>query len=279
MSPAPWSWFPDWWLPNFQTLLSQTVDPVLLARYALQAILTTLPIVLADYLFGLAILRLLKLNLAKGLKHASALALGTGAAALGLFLFGSFGRLTFKGLLAFTILQAILGLALTWRELKLPRLRWAYLWAIPFTIVVVPDLMLPILEYDSTMYHMASARYYMEQQKFPYHEGIRFNAQPHMPVMLYMRQWWLTGDANIIKLVNLEYLTILLGLFAWMARRYRIPLGILAAASLVFGSPIFGYIARQEYADLALTARPSLPSALPGGSGAGASLAVLSIPS
>jgi len=257
VNPAPWSWFPDWWFANFQTLLTQLAEPsfnpVLLARYALQAILTTLPIALADYLFGLAILRLLKLNLSKGLKHASALALGTGAAALGLFLFGSFGRLTFKGLLAFTILEAILGLALTWREIKRPRLRWSYLWAIPVLIVVIPDLMLPILEYDSTMYHMASARHYMEQQKIPYHEGIRFNAQPHMPVMLYMRQWWLTGDANIVKLVNLEYLAILLGLFAWMARRYRIPLGLLAAASLVFGSPIFGYIARQEYADLALT--------------------------
>jgi hypothetical protein len=253
VSPAPWSWFPDWWLPNLQTLLNQSFDPALTARYALQAILTTLPIAIADYLFGLAILHLLKLNLAKGLKHASALALGTASAALGLFLFGSFGRLTFKGLIAFTFLQAAIGLALTWREIKLPRLRWTHLWAIPVWLILIPDLMLPILEYDSTMYHMAAARHYMEQQKIPYHEGIRFNAQPHMPVMLYMRQWWLTGDANIVKLVNLEYLAILLGLFSWMARRYRIPLGLLAAASLVFGSPIFGYIARQEYADLALT--------------------------
>lgn len=257
MSPAAWTWFPDWWLLNFQTLLVQLEDPAfsaaLLTRYALQALLTSLPIFIADYLFGLAILSLLKLNLAKGLKHASALALGAGAAALGLFLFGSLGRLTFKGLLAFTILEAVIGLAFIWRDLKLPRFRRAYLWAIPALIIVIPDLMLPILEYDSTMYHMASARYYMDQQKILYHEGIRFNAQPHMPVMLYMRQWWLTGDANIVKLVNLEYLAILLGLFSWMARRYRIPLGLLAATALVFGSPIFGYIARQEYADLALT--------------------------
>ena len=146
MSPAPWSWFPDWWLPNFQTLLSQSFNPALTARYALQAILTTLPIAIADYLFGLAILSILKLNLAKGLKHASALALGTASAALGLFLFGSFGRLTFKGLIAFTILQATIGLALTWREIKLPRLRWAYLWAIPVLLILIPDLMLPILE-------------------------------------------------------------------------------------------------------------------------------------
>jgi len=227
---------------------------LLLFRYAIQALLTSLPIFLADYLAGLAILRLFGLRLYGSLKHATALALGTSAAALGIFLFGSFGRLTFKGILAFTIVQTLLALSITWRDLKLPRWRWRYLWALPVLLVCVPDLMLPILEYDSTMYHMASARWYMTQERTIYHEGIRFNAQPHMPVMLYMRHWWLTGDASLVKLVNLEYLAILTGLFAWMARRYQIRAGILAAFALSFGSPIFGYIVRQEYADFALTA-------------------------
>ncbi len=258
MKPAPWSWFPDWWLPNFQTFLGQLAEPSfdgwLLLRYALQALLTSLPIFLADYCFGLGILRLLRLRLAGGLRHASAMALGTGAAALGIFLFGSFGRLTPRGILTFTIVEGLVGLALAWPLLNRPRWRWRYLWALPLLLLYIPDLMLPILEYDSTMYHMSAARFYMEQQKILYHDGIRFNAQPHMPVMLYMRHWYLTQDANLLKLVNLEYLAILIGLFSWQARRYRIQAGILAALALSFGSPIFGYIVRQEYADFALTA-------------------------
>ncbi len=255
--PAGWSWFPDWWLPHYQVLLEQLADPGfqpwLIVRYAIQALLTSLPIFAADYVFGLGILRLLKLRLSGMLKHSSALALGTGAAALGIFLFGTFGRLTGKGILAFTIVQAIAGLALAWPTLTRPRVKLSALWLLPLVAVLMPDWMMPIIEYDSTMYHMSSARWYMEQHKTLYHEGIRFNAQPHMPVMLYMRQWWLTSDANLIKLVNLEYLAILAGLFAWMARRYRIRWGTLAAFGLVLGSPIFGYITRQEYADLALT--------------------------
>ncbi len=258
MSPTNWTWFPDWWLLNLGTLQSQlqepTFDPLLLFRYALQALLFSTPIWLADYLFGLGLLRLLKLNLSGGLKHATAIALGTGSAALGIFLFGSIGRLTGKGLIAFTILEAAIGLWLAWPSLRSPKWRWRYLWALPLLLLYIPDLMLPILEYDSTMYHMSAARFYMQQQKIVYHSGIRFNAQPHMPVMLYMRQWWLTQDANLIKLVNLQYLAMLFGLFAWHARRYRIRWGSLAAFAIIFGSPIFGYIARQEYADFALTA-------------------------
>lgn len=257
MTPPVWSWFPDWWLPNFQTLLSQlaepTFSPLLLLRYALQALLTSLPIFLADYFLGLGLLTRLRISLPRPLHRAAALALGTGLAALGLFLFGYFGRLTHRGLLLFTAIQLLLGLGLSLRSLRLPRPRLAWLWALPLCLVYLPDLMLPILEYDSTMYHMSAARHYMDHQKILYHEGIRFNAQPHTPVMLYLRQWWLTGDANLIKLVNLEYLFILFHLFSFYARRYHLRWGALAAAGLVFGSPIFSYVTRQEYADFALT--------------------------
>jgi len=251
------TWWPDWWQPNFQTLLSQLAEPSfngsLLFRYALQALLTTLPIFIADYLTGRAILKLTRLNLSGPFLHAISLALGTAAAALGLMIFGTSGNLTHNGVLLFTAFQIILSLTIVGRDLKLPRFKLVHLWAIPILLIFVPDLMLPILEYDSTMYHMAAARHYMDNHKLYYHDGIRFNAQPHMPVMLYMRQWWLASDANLVKLVNLEYLAILAGLFAWMRRRYQVRWGILAAIALVFGSPIFGFIARQEYADLALT--------------------------
>lgn len=250
-------WTPDWWLPNFQTLIGQLQEPTfdlwLLIRYALQALLTSLPLFLTDYVCGIAWLRVARVRLAGGLKLAAALGLGAACSALGIFLLGTLGRVTYRGVVALTVVQAVVGLWWAWGDLRLPRLRWGWLWVVAGLVVFVPDLMLPILEYDSTMYHMASARWYMEQHKTVYHEGIRFNAQPHMPVMLYMRQWWVTGDGNLVKLVNLEYLAMLGGVFAWMGRRYRVRWGLLAVLGLVFGSPIFGYIARQEYADLALT--------------------------
>ncbi len=258
MSPSVWSWFPDWWGPHYETLLIQladpSFDPILLLRYAVQALLTTSLIFLADYVLGLAILRVLRLRLEGGLRHASALGLGTGAAGLGIFLFGSIGHLTFRGVLVFTFLQCLLGLTYAKNELRQPRWRWRYLWGLLVLAIYVPDLLMPVVEYDSTMYHMAAARHYMEYGQISYHSGIRFNAQPHLPVMLYMRQWWLNSDANVIKLVNLEYFAMLIGVFTWLARRYRVRGGMLAAAGLCFGSPIFGYIVRQEYADFALTA-------------------------
>lgn len=253
MIEAGWSWFPDWWAAHYRVLLEQPLDAGLIARYAVQGVGTSLPIFIADYLFGLVVLRLLGARLAGPLRHAAALGAGTAAAALGLFLFGSLGKITARGVLIFTIVEGLVGLAFAWKLVRWPRLRLKHLWLLPFLVVLMPDLMMPVLEYDSTMYHMAAAKHYMEQHKTLYHEGIRFNAQPHMPVMLYLRQWWLVNDANLIKLVNLEYLTILACVFAWMARRYRVQWGMLAAFALALGSPIFGYVVRQEYADLALT--------------------------
>lgn len=250
-------WLPDWWLPNYGTLLTQLADPqfslLLLARYAIQALATTAPILLADYLLGRGLIALLQVRLTHGLKHAAALALGAGTAASGLFIFGTFGRLTFRGILLFTVLEAALGLYLARQHLTAPKFRLAHLWVLPLFLAILPDLMLPVLEYDSTMYHMAAASHYKQHERILYHDGIRFNAQPHLPVLLYLRQWWLTNDANLIKLLNLEYLAILLALFTWHARRFRIRWGTLALLGFVFGSPIFSSITRIEYADLALT--------------------------
>jgi hypothetical protein len=252
-------WFPDWWLPNYQTLLGQIDDPsfslLLLSRYALQALLTSAPIFLADYLLGLGLLAVLRLRLIGVLRHSAALGLGMGVAATGIFLFGSFGRLTFRGLILFTLVQGLIGLWLCRAEIRgVFRPRWHHLWLLPLFLAILPDLMLPVLEYDSTMYHMASAAHYKRHERIVYHGGIRFNAQPHLPVMLYLRQWWITNDANLIKLVNLEYLLMLLGTLAWHARHYRIRWGLLALIGFVFGSPVFNSILRIEYADLALTA-------------------------
>jgi hypothetical protein len=264
------AWIPVWFQPNFLTLSEQLqqpyFQPLLLLRYAFEALLCSLPIFAADYLLGLGLLRRMRINLAPPLHRAAAMAIGMGTAATGIFFFGSFGRLTGKGMLAFTALEAMLGLALLWPLTKPPRLRlrwrWSYLLALTLFIPYFLDLMLPLLEYDSTMYHMAFARWYMEKGKLLYHDGLRFNAQPHLPVMLYMRHWWLLNDAALLKLVNLQYMFVLLGTFTWAARRFRIPGGAWLAAGLVLGSPIFSFITRVEYADFALTVWLGLGSAL-----------------
>lgn len=251
-------WFPDWWWPNAQSLWSQVSDPafqpLLIFRYALQCLLLSLPMALADYLLGRGIVARLSPRLHGPLRRAVELALGMGLAGTGILLFGLFGRLTGKGLVAFTVLEALAGVLLA--RPRMPRLPARYLLAFaPALIFLVPfvsDLMLPVLDYDSNMYHMASARHYKEVGRIAYQEGIRFNAQPHLSVMLYLRQWWMLGDAGAIKLMNLEYLAILVLLFQWAARRFRVRGGAWVAAALAFGSPIFGFSIRTEYADLAL---------------------------
>lgn len=252
-------WFPDWWWPNAQTLWTQLTDPsfspFLLLRYALQCLALTLPSALADYALGRGILHRLRIPIHGPLRRAVSLALGMGLAGTGILFFGLFGRLTGKGLLLFTLIELTIGVWLSRpTRLLLPprRLAWALLLAAPFLIPYIADLLLPVLDYDSNMYHMASARFYKEQGRITYQEGIRFNAQPHLPVLLYLRQWWLLGDANAVKLLNLEYLAILLFLFAWCARRFRTRTGVWTAAALALGSPIFAFSARTEYADFAL---------------------------
>ena len=71
------------------------------------------------------------------------------------------------------------------------------------------DLQMPVLEGDSMLYHMASARWYGEHHALTYHPGIRFNAQPQQTVMLYLRHWLITGEETQLKLINWEYLAIL----------------------------------------------------------------------
>ncbi len=248
--------FPDWWNANAQVFLDQlaepSFDPWLLLRYAIQALACTLPMALADYLLGLGLLRLARITLARPLHHAAALGLGAGLAGTGIFLFGSLGKVTTKGLFLYTAIQLVVGIALSYKLLRLPRPHWTWLFGVLFLAVSIPDLMMPVLDYDSTMYHMASAKHYKETGRMTYHEGIRFNAQPHLTVMLYLRQWSLTNDANLTKLVNLEYFTMLLLTFQWLARRFRIKAGAWLAFALLLGTPIFSYAARVEYADLGL---------------------------
>jgi hypothetical protein len=248
--------FPDWWTANLTVLGEQlrepTFDGLLLLRYWMQALATYLPFALADYFLGLGLLTYFRVCLARPLHHAAAIGLGSGVAATGILLWGTFGRLTVRGLLLYSCLQLLLGLSLAAPALRWPRLRRGFVLSLPLLILVSFSLMMPVLDYDSTMYHMASAKHYLATGKVEYHEGIRFNAQQHLPVLLYLRQWAMSEDASLIKLVNLQFLAVHLLLFTWLARRFRIRHGAWMAAGLVFGTPIFAYVAQVEYADFAL---------------------------
>jgi hypothetical protein len=83
----------------------------------------------------------------------------------------------------------------------------------------------------------------------PYHEGIRFNAQPHLPSLLYLRQLVLLDDQRL-KLINLEFALVLMLAVAHVARRRGWPVPV--ALSLLGLSPVFWWISRIEYADFAM---------------------------
>ena len=104
------------------------------------------------------------------------------------------------------------------------------------------------------MYQMSAAKLYREQQAVAYHPGIRFNGQPQLPVLIYLRYWFLLESDSLLKLANLELSFILLLTLVAAARQLRWRdswfLGILYLASM----PIVCFIAKVEYADLALTA-------------------------
>lgn len=248
-------WAPDWWLPRaeivFRTLTAPEYSGWLLARWMTQSVFLSLLIFAADYLLGLALLallraRLLRLKLPRTLETAVALALGSGVSACAMFALGGLRRILFPFVLGITIAAALAGLAF----FRMPRLRprWWMLALLPVLIWFVADLMMPVVEYDSTMYHMNSARWYQDTHRILYNPDIRFNAQPHLPVMLYLRHWILLGEDSLLKLQNLEFLAILALLML------SLPHGRWLALPFLFASPIFGYVARMEYADLGMTA-------------------------
>jgi hypothetical protein len=266
---------PIWWNRAFpqlsQALQSPDFDPLLLARWTVQSFLFSLLIFAADYLFGAGLLltltRRYRLSLSAPLRIAVSLALGNGLGGLLLFLLGCARLLTpliataavvACGIAGFELLRRQDGFAWATRSfaaLKPSGLSLALLLLfLPVLLLHQLDLQMPVLEGDSMLYHLSSARWYADHHRLAYHPGIRFNAQPQQTVLVYLRQWLITGEETNLKLVNWEYLLILLttllgGLRLLGARRF-------APAAVIFtlASPVFCFITKIELADLGLTA-------------------------
>ena len=240
-------------------------DGWLLIRWTCQALLITLLILAADYLAGAGAISALRIRVAGRLRLVAALSTGIALQGLLVFGLGLSGHLTARAVRAGGIALGLAGLVSLWRHHALhaylvrawlalrPRRWWPVALASPLLLVYAADLMQPVAEGDSTMYHMAAARHYRDHHALPYHSEIRFNAQPHLTVLLYLRHWLVTGEDTLLKLFNLELLLLLVaaliaGLKELKLRARWLPL--LAMAS----SPVFVWTAKVEYADLALAA-------------------------
>lgn len=214
-------------------------------------------VALSDLLAGAALLKMSRVRLPARLRGAAMLALGMGLSGT-LMLFYPRGWVG--------LLPGLLGLSLPrtragrwhifgWLSAFRPR-SWAAWALVPVVLLSLPDLFLPIVEYDATMYHMVAARQYQETGRVGVDAGIRFNSHPQLGVLLHARQQMLLGEDSLTKLVNLEWVAMILLAVMQMARRARGDnrrRGALACLLLV-GSPLFWHLVKIEYADLALTA-------------------------
>ena len=232
-------------------------------------------IIAIDLTFGLALLRRVSCKtscrLPPALRAAVALALGCGLAGTAMFCLGACHRLTRDFVIGVTALMAAVGV---WGLSRQRAWRWGFSFLAAFrpsrgnrTLIIASafmllpaiavhtfDLLLPVLEFDSTMYHMSAAKLYREQQALVYDPGIRYNGQPQLTVLLYLRYWFLLGGDTLLKLANLEFSLMLWLTLIAAARKLRRPdfwfVGILYLTSM----PIVCFLTKVEYADLALAA-------------------------
>jgi hypothetical protein len=243
-----------------QSLAAGEWDLLLLARWTIQGVSLTLAIAIADLLLGAAILGALRVQLPARLRGAAAIATGSGASAVLILGLGVLRRIYFPWVLGLTLLSAAAGIWLMaskrgrWFVFgPFAALRSRWWWALaPVLVFHLWSMMMPVMEFDATMYHQASARWYEETHRLAYHEGIRFNAQPHLPILLFLRQRILLGEDTLVKLVNLQFAVALYLVLAHYAHRRRVsstwPVAFLAL------SPAFVWVAELDYADFAMTA-------------------------
>ncbi len=251
------------------------VDGLGLVSHAALSYLWAVLIIAVDLMFGLAFLRWRSLQgscrLSPALRAASALALGCGFAGMAVFGLGAVHYLTRTSVLAVTALMAVVGVGGLYRQRAW---RWGFSFLAAFrpsranrkliavsAFLLLPaivihgfDLLLPVLQFDSTMYHMSAAKLYREQQALVYDPGIRFNGQPQFPVLIYLRYWLLLESDTLLKLANLAFSLILLLTLVGVARRLRWRDSWFVGALYLAAMPIVCVVAKVEYADLALTA-------------------------
>jgi hypothetical protein len=101
---------------------------------------------------------------------------------------------------------------------------------------------------------MVAAKMYKETHAIPFNGGIRFDAEPQLPVLLYLRHWLILGDDALLKLANLEFLLTITLVILHASRRVRWKEGSVIGLLFLGASPSFLWIAKIEYADLVLSA-------------------------
>ena len=246
-----------------------------LVEHTLMMSLGALLVAVIDFLFGWTALRLLlrgrRLSLPAPLEAAAALALGLGLSGTILFGLGIAGQLHRSSVLVLTALQAAAGIwvlsrkrerrrAFLWLAALRPargnRLLVAAILAIlsPVAVLHLFDLLHPVTAFDSANYHMAAAKIYRETAALSFLDGIRFNGQPHLSVLLYLRHWLLWDQDFAAKLVNLELELILLLALVYAAREIRWRDGWILGALFLAAMPALAGIASVEYAELAVAA-------------------------
>ena len=277
------AFLPDWWIINARALWpwvhSPLVDGWLLARWLAQSLLFSSLVFLADLLAGSAMLRFLGRSLPPALRAATALALGSGLGGFVIFWFGMAGRLASYTPLAVTAALGVAAAALIhrrceWRwtfcfvrTLVIPRQHWpvvivlAILFAFPFLMHLM-DLVMPVTEFDSTLYHMQAAKHYRVTQSLAYHGGIRYNAHPQLSVLLFLRHWAILGDDALAKLQNLEFALMILLVVIYVARELRWKAGWISGVLFMAASPSLTWISKVEYGDLALCAYVAVTGAI-----------------
>lgn len=245
-----------------ENLGDNTFDAWLLLRWMVQALLISAAVLAADYLTGAGLLSAFRIRVPGRLRLLCSLTLGIALQGLFLLALGLSGLLTQNTVRWGSLLLGLAGLFALWKggryvplDLSVwrPRRWWPILLIAPLVLVFVADLMQPVAEGDSTMYHMAAARWYRDHQALPYHPEIRFNAQPHLSVLLYLRQWLITGEDTLLKLFNLELTLVLVAALLAGLKELRIRQRWLPFV-LITSSPVFVWVMKIEYADLALTA-------------------------
>lgn len=267
---------PEWWAPNTRALWSRLHSPLfdgwLVTRWAAQSVALAGLTFLADYLAGAAVLCLLGRRMPRALSAAAALAIGSGLSGMALFWLGMAGWLFPWAPAEVAAVFGGAGAAVLWkrrawpaiRPPKRPRLAALVLIAIfllPAAMHLM-DLMTPVAEFDSLLYHMTAVKHYRETQSLAYYSGARYNAHPHLGDLMLLRSWSILGDDALAKFQNLEWALMLLLVVRYAAREFGWRSGWIPGALFLVSSPCLMWVSKIEYADLPLCAYTGVAAAL-----------------
>lgn len=228
-------------------------------------------VIASDYFTGAAILTRWRRALPLTLETAAAVVVGAGAQGFVLFWIGLAGGLREWVPPALLVALGAGGALLVgrkrarraWASLRAPGWGWwAALVLLAPALIHLCDLTTPVIEFDSILYHMRAARHYLETGSLAYNGALRYNAHPQWNVLLLLRQWTATSADWTAKFANLEWIVVLYAVALYAARAATWRRGWLAGAFFVLSSPILWWIAKVEYADLALAACSAVATAM-----------------